>query len=103
MDSSVERIISTMQAERDVVKELQIKLREANAEKQELQLATEQLRDDVKELRRQLNEAVADSKFMCRLGSRAGLIDVRAYRPDSQITHPTPNNEVSPSPAFFRC
>ncbi|KAH7704983.1 hypothetical protein AAVH_27812 [Aphelenchoides avenae] len=49
-----------MQAERDVVKELQIKLREANAEKQELQLATEQLRDDVKELRRQLNEAVAD-------------------------------------------
>ncbi|KAH7709854.1 hypothetical protein AAVH_22878, partial [Aphelenchoides avenae] len=60
IESSVERIISVVQAERDTMKDLQAKLHEANAEKQEMQVATEQLHDDIADVRRQLNEAVAE-------------------------------------------
>lgn len=68
MESSVERIISVVQAERETTKELRAKLHEANAEKQELQVATRQLQDNMTDLRRQLDEAVAESKCVCRLG-----------------------------------
>lgn len=72
IEPSVARIISVVQAERDVVKDLQAKLRETDSKNQELQLANEQLHDDMAALRHQLHEAVAESKFACTFGFRAG-------------------------------
>lgn len=48
----MERILSVVQAERDAAKDLQAKLRVADAEKEELQLATKQLNDQMDDLRR---------------------------------------------------
>lgn len=63
MESSVERIVNVVQVERDIVKDLQAKLLAADAEKQKLQLDTNNLHSDLEDLRRQLNEAVAESKL----------------------------------------